>query len=217
MRKLLLTTTALLALTVVAKADVVLDFKLSGTGDNVVFQSINNNVAIGSFNGQHTGVVDFSDLSFNPLFTGASNGNDIKISNTNNLQVQVFDAQGGNVLPTATQVFSLKGTGDVTAFIYANDANDVPEAVKTFDLGVIDPNAQSGFTFTAINGEEMTRMVLVDIGGTIADYEHYRIDVAGGEVAAVPEMGTWGMMLLGFAGVGLMSMRKRRGAAFRLS
>ena len=34
-----------------------------------------------------------------------------------------------------------------------------------------------------------------------------------GPVAAVPELSTWGMMLLGFAGVGLLGMRKRKGEA----
>jgi hypothetical protein len=214
MRKLLLATTALLALSGMANADVVLTDKLSGTGDNVIFDSLVGNLAVGSFNGQHTGFVDFTDLSGNPLFTGAQNGNDIKISNTNNLQVQVFDSSL-NAFGTTTQVFSLKGTGDVTAFMFAVDANGVAEAAQVFDLGVIDPNAQSGFTFQAINGEVMTRMVLLDTGGSINDYEHYRIDAAPLPVAAVPEMGTWGMMLLGFAGIGLTALRRRN--SFRLA
>ncbi|HEY2243482.1 MAG TPA: hypothetical protein VGH47_04560 [Xanthobacteraceae bacterium] len=180
MRKLLLGLTALAAFATPAKADVVLDPMLSGTGDNVVFDSFNGNAAIGSFNGQHTGLVDFTDLSGNPLFTGAANGNDIKISNTNDLQVEVFDSTNTNVLTTSTQVFSLKGTGDVTAFVQATDG------LFHFDLGTIDPNAQSGFTLSAINGETMNLLTLVDIGGTISDYEHYRIDVAGPLVATTP-------------------------------
>jgi hypothetical protein len=207
MRKLLLISTALLALAAMpAKADVILDDKLSGTGDNVIFDSLVGNLALGSFNGQHQGFVRFTDLGGNPLFTGAQNGNDIKISNTNNLQIQVFDNSDVLVVGTTTQVFSLKGTGDVTAFIYAS-LNGVDEAVQVFDLGVIDPNAQSGFTFRAINGEIMTRMVLLDQGGQINDYEHYRIDVA---VAAVPGpivgAGIPGL----FAALGLWAMNRWR-------
>lgn len=183
-RLLLMTTAAVLFAAAPVKADVLLDPHLSGTGDNVIFDSLTGGLAVGSFNGTHTGFVNFTDLSGNPLFTGAANGNDIKISNTTNLSVQVFDTML-NVLPTQTQVFSLKGTGDVTAFISANDKFGNPETIKVFDLGMIDPNAQSGFTFTAINGEVMTLLRLLDTGGQINDYEHYRIDVAS-PLAAVP-------------------------------
>jgi hypothetical protein len=92
----------------------------------------------------------------------------------------------------------------------------VAEAVQTFDLGTIDPNAQSGFTFQAINGEVMTRMVLVDSGGNIADYEHYRIDVAAAAVPG-PIVGA-GLPGLVAAAMGLFGMnfwrRKRRETGF---
>jgi len=88
------------------------------------------------------------------------------------------------VIGTTTQVFSLKGTGDVTAFVQASDRFGNPEAIQTFSLGTIDPNAQSGFTFRAINGEVMTSLRLLDLNGNINEFEHYRIDVAA--VAAVP-------------------------------
>jgi len=175
------------------KADVILDTKLSGTGDNVVFESLNGNLAIGSFNGQNQGLVDFTDLSGNPLFVGAANGNDIKIANTSDLQVVVFDTTGMFVLPTSEQVFSLKGTGDVTAFVQATDG------LFTFDLGTINPNAQSGFTLLATNGESMTSLTLLDTGGTISDYEHYRIDVVPAPIAGAGIPGLLALCLWGFA------------------
>jgi hypothetical protein len=148
------------------------------------------------------GLVDFTDLSLNGSFTGAANGNDIKISNTSNLFVQVFDNTGTMVLPTFTQVFSLKGTGDVTAFVQATDG------LFTFDLGVIDPNAQSGFTFTATNGEVMTSLRLFDTGGVISDYEHYRIDVAAvpGPIAGA---GLPGLFALGMAWLARRRINRR--------
>jgi hypothetical protein len=182
-----------------------LDPHLSGTGDNVIFDSLSGNVAVGSFNGQHTGFVDFTDLSGNANFTGAANGNDIKISNTSDLQIVVFGTDKTTVLGTSTDVFSLKGTGAVSASVVATDGT------FTFNLGAIDPSAQSGFTFTAINGEAISKITLLDTGGVISNFEHYRIDVA----AAVPELSTWGMMLLGFCGVGLMAYRKRTDGSFR--
>lgn len=206
MRKLLLATTALLALAAFpAKADVLIDNHLSGTGDNVIFNAITTNLVVGSFNGQHTGLVDFTCLGGCGGFTGAQNGNDLKIANFSNLQVQVFDTSL-NVLPTATDVFSLLGTGDVTAFVTANEPGGGTK-LFTFDLGTITPNGQSGFTLTAINGETIDHFTLLDVGGTITDFEHYRIDVAP-QVAAVPEASTWAMMILGFFGIAGMAGRK---------
>jgi hypothetical protein len=194
MKKLLLASVFALGLaTTQASADVILDRHLSGTGDNVVFDSISGNVAFGSFNGQHTGFAQFTDLSGNSSFTGASNGNDIKISNTSDLQIVVFATDKTTVLGTATDVFSLVGTGDVTATVVATDGT------FTFDLGVIN-GAQSGFTFTAINGEAISKITLNDVGGVIQDFEHYRIDVASvpGPVvgAGIPGLLGLGMLVL---------------------
>src|SRR6516165_1699744 len=202
MRRMLFATVALLALAMPAKADVILDPHLSGTGDNVVFDSFSGNLAIGSFNGTHTGFAHFTDLSGNPGFAGSANGNDIKISNTNDLFIQVFDTTQTMVLGTSTQVFSLKGTGDVTAFVQATDGTFV------FDLGVIDPSAQSGFTLTAVNGEVMNSLTLFDNTGVITDYEHYRIDVAS---VPGPIVGA-GLIpwLLGTGCFGLYGLNRRR-------
>jgi len=209
MKKLLSTTALALALATPAMADVIIDNHLSGTGDNVVFNGLFGNLVLGSFNGQHTGVVDFTDLSGNPLFTGAANGNDIKIANTNNLQVQVFAPNGTTVLPTATDVFSLKGSGDVTAFVTANEANGTTQ-LFTFDLGQLSESAQSGFTLTAINGETINKFVLVDVGGTITDFEHYRIDVAT-VPAPVVGAGLPGLLAACLGLWGLSKRRRRRG------
>lgn len=179
--KLLLMTTAVvctLASATGASADVILDPHLSGTGDNVVFNQLTPNLVVGSFNGQHTGFVFFRDLSLDPNFVGAQNGNDIKIANTTNLGFSVFqNINETTQLYTLTDVFSLKGTGDVTAFVTAVDQFGNVEPIKVFSLGTINPNAQSGFTFTAVNGELIQNIRLFDSGGNIADFEHYRIDV----------------------------------------
>jgi len=205
MHKLLLAS-ALMLFSAPAYADVILDTHLSGTGDNVIFNSLIGSLALGSFNGTHQGVVDFTDLSGSPLFTAAANGNDIKITGTNNLQIQVFSL-AGVVIPTLTDVFSLKGTGDVTAFVTANEPNGTTK-LFTFDLGLLDPNAQSGFTLSAINGETINRFALVDVGGTITDFEHYRVDVAAAAVPA-PALGA-GLPGILSACIGVWALQRRR-------
>jgi hypothetical protein len=210
MKRIMLAAAAILATaTLSARADVILDPHLSGTGDNVVFDSLSGSLAIGSFNGQHSGLVDFTDLSGNSAFIGAANGNDIKIANTSDLQIVVFNSAGTTVLDTSTQVFSLKGTGDVTATVVATDGT------FTFNLGTIDPSAQSGFTLTAVNGEVMSKLTLSDSGGVITDYEHYRIDVASPLAVPGPAAGAGlpglGAALLGM--IGLNRFRRRRQVA----
>jgi hypothetical protein len=207
MKKLLLFTAAILPLaTAGAKADVILDPHLSGTGDNVVFDSFSGSTAIGRFNGMNQGIVDFTDLSGNPAFIGAANGNDIKISNTNDLQITVFNNAGTQVLDTSTQVFSLKGSGDVVAFVQATDG------LFTFDLGTIN-GAQSGFTLTAFNNETMSQLTLVDTGGTITDYEHYRIDVAAAVPGPIVGAGFPGAAFASLGMLWFQRNRKRRFAA----
>jgi hypothetical protein len=213
MRRFLLASVFALAIPIGAHADVIETPTGGSTGDLVTFQSLSGSTAVGSFNGQHTGIVDFIDLSGNAGFTGSANGNDIKIQNTSDLSVQVFNTAGTTVLDTSTQIFSLKGTGNITAFISANDKFGNPEAVKTFSLGAIDPNAQSFFTFSAINGESMSKMVLLDTtsGGNITDYEHYRIDVAAPAISGAPgpTMGG-GLPGLAFAAIGMLVLNRQR-------
>jgi hypothetical protein len=186
MRELCLSLFASAALIGAAHADVIVQNNLSGTGDNVIFNSVSGDLATALLNGQHTNIVDFRDLSGSTTFGASANGNDIKIVGTQNLFIQVMDALNSNVVGTTTQVFSITGTGDVTAFVQANDQFGNAEAIQTFNLtslfGALGPG-QNGFTFNAINGEVMTSLRLLDVNGTITDFEHYRIDVA---TAAVP-------------------------------
>lgn len=211
MKKLLATTALGLAmLASPAVADVTILNQLSGTGDNVVFDSFNgSNLAVGSFNGQHQGLVDFTCLATCAGFLGAANGNDIKIVNFSDLKVQVFDTGGSNVLATATDVFSVKGTGNLTVFVTANESGG-GQSLFTFNEGALG-SGQNGFTLTAINGETIDSFRVVDVGGTITDFEHYRIDVAA---SAVPEPATWFMMLLGFIGLAAAFKMKRRVVGF---
>jgi hypothetical protein len=186
-----------------AKADVVLSTQLSGTGDNVIADSVSTNSAVGHLNSPlHLDVVDYTGLTTG--FTGAASGNDIKIDNTVGIVIDVKDPTNTFEIGTTTQVFSLKGTGDVHLAVTATDGT------FTFDLGTIDPSAQSGFTLTAINGEVMTTLALLDVGGTITDFEHNRIDVA---LSAVPLPSAMWLFGSGLVGLTLMSRRRRARAA----
>ena len=229
MRRLLLLSTALvgLALAVPAKADVVLDTNgQGGTGNNVVFSSVaNSSLILGHLNGQNNEIVRFRDLSGNGNFSGSANGNDIKIINTRDLDITVFDAANLVQLGTTRDIFSLKGTGNVFFRLTVAEADGSLQTVNFTNAGagynLGNGNQQNGFDFKTINGEVITDLDLfLGVGGMINDFEHFRIDAAPiPQVAAVPEPATWAMMLLGFMGIVVMGARNRRrdGHAFRLA
>jgi hypothetical protein len=204
MKKTILVALGVLAMTSVAQASVLLDPHLSGTGDNVISDLLGSTTALGHLNGPHLDVVDYTGLTAG--FTGAANGNDIKIDNTNGLSIQVFDPTNTFVVGTTTQVFSLKGTGDVLLSVVASDGT------FNFDLGTIDPHAQSGFTLSAIDGEVMTMLTLLDIGGSITEFEHNRIEIAAAATPIPPAL----MLFAGGLGVLMMFGRRRERKQARL-
>ena len=215
MRKLLFATTALFALSGAAQADIILDTNgQGGTGNNVIFSTnVGGGLILGRLNGQNDEVVRFRDLSGNGSFSGATNGNDIKINNTSDLDITVFDRDNLVQLAVTRDIFSIKGDG--TLFIRAT-AREADGSFLDFNFSQVLHNGQNGFDLQAINGETIWDVDLRVVGGSIQDFEHFRIDVTP-QVAAVPEPATWAMMILGFLGVGGLAMRKRRqGAQMRL-
>jgi hypothetical protein len=189
MRKALALTAAITALAlsgvVSVKADVIVLDQGGSTGDLVVFDTKSATQVVGSFNGQHQGLVDFNCLTLCVGFTGAQSGNDLKINNFGSMSVQVFDSTGTTVLPTARDIFSITATAgsDVTLSVVANESGGGTQTF-TFDLlslfGPLGPG-QNFFSLTAVNGETINQFTIADTGGVITDYEHYRV-----EVAAVP-------------------------------
>jgi hypothetical protein len=80
----------------------------------------------------------------------------------------------------------------------------------TFDL---DPNGENKFGFLTSDGEQILNLhysFLTDgvAGGTVDSIRQVRINLA--ENGAVPEPGTWAMMLLGFGAAGVAMRRSRR-------
>jgi hypothetical protein len=219
MRRLLLAATTLIALAAPASADIILDTTgLGGTGNNVIFSSIiDNRLILGRLNGQNEEVVRFRDLTPtqdpNAPFTGATNGNDIKIFNTVDLDITVFDRDNLAQLGVTRDIFSIKGDGTLLIRVTALETDGT---FKDFNFSQELTSGQNGFDFRAINGEFIWDVDLRVVGGSIKDFEHFRIDVAP-QVAAVPEMSTWFMMIIGFAGMGTLAYRKHSGATFRVA
>jgi hypothetical protein len=175
-----------------AQATILLDETgIGGTGNNVIFSSIaSSNLILGRLNGQNDEVVRFLDRSaFNPdggilsgLFSGATNGNDIKIVNTSELDITVFDRTNLTQITTTRDIFSIVGTGTLLIRATALEADGT---FKDFLFSSILKNGQNGFDLKAIDGERIWDVDFRVVGGSITDFEHFRIDVAPG-VTAVP-------------------------------
>lgn len=214
MKKTLLATTMLVALASGAQADVILETKLSGTGDNVVLNSVLGDLALAQLNGQHFEFVRFRDLTGSTTFGAQSTGNDIKLTGSNNIFIQVFDAANLNVVGTTTEVFSLNGTGNAQAFVQAVDQFGNEEPIQFFNLGALTLTGANNFTLSAINGEVMTSVRITSIGeGGITAFEHFRIDVAPIPVAVPgPIVGAGIPGLVAALGMmfGLSRYRRRR-------
>src|SRR5580765_2824951 len=174
MKKILLVATILGALASGAQATILLDETgIGGTGNNVIFSSVaNSGLILGRLNGQNNEVVRFLDRSaFNPdggilagLFSGAANGNDIKIVNTSELDITVFDSTNLTQITTTRDIFSIKGSGTLLIRATALEADG---SFQDFLFSSVLSNGQNGFDLQAIDGERIWDVDFRVVGGSI--------------------------------------------------
>ncbi len=98
---------------------------------------------------------------------------------------------------------SLMGTGSVT-FNLTDDAG-TPFTFANLLLGP----GENWFGFDAVNGQSIATFGFTVNDGGVTSVRHVRITPAQVQ-GAIPEPGTWAMMLLGFAGAGIAIRRSRR-------
>ena len=132
---------------------------------------------------------------------------------------QSFDA------PTAgTYVFSGLWGVDNTASISV-DGHSVGQFLGPFGYSTFDQSHNFTFDVTLLAG---TNTISFDVNNTrpIADGGNgvspdgpLALNVQFSNVSAVPEPATWGMMILGFASIGLLAYRRKKnaGLAFRVA
>jgi hypothetical protein len=235
MRKLLLTTTTLLALALPAQAATTLHVSTSGTAD-----AASQDPALISSNSQF-------------FVRNVSNGQD-----SSSPTVLYFLRPDGSVAPTISGV-ELNGTtavgvtgptdtglnftaasGDFYTFIGLPSGNNsinfsnITTAFATnfgvtpTSFDVYQANVDAGFTgqsFLEVNGSFPAGTVIVPFGtgGLFTSWTNTGLDTGGDcigcgpgtQIGGVPEPSTWAMMILGFAGVGFMAYRRKSEPAFR--
>lgn len=100
-------------------------------------------------------------------------------------------------------------TGTIDFIISALSATGTAE---TFNFDEAIGTGDTFYAFLASNGESITNVYYSadNPPGSISIVKQVRIDLLGQMNSGVPEPATWGMMLLGFAGMGMVLRRSRR-------
>lgn len=157
--------------------------------------SMTGTTVMGTTNQTNTAV---SVRSNETITTTSSNGQSRFVASDGTLDVgSIFLTNGGTFTSAEFNLFNA-----------AADTSSVQITVngvtQSFALG----NGQNFFGFEATGGDVITSIAFNTNGSGVADLRQVRV---GGitAAAAVPEPGTWAMMLLGFGGIGV-AMRKRR-------
>jgi hypothetical protein len=97
--------------------------------------------------------------------------------------------------------------------IKAMDVVLTTSAGDTKTISISNANGSNIFDIIAGAGESFTSASFqTTVPNGFVDFKQLRLVLAGG-TAPVPEPATWGMMLLGFAGIGMAMRRRRSGSA----
>ena len=219
MKRFLLATTALLAMTALARADAI---TATATVDGTV-------VAVESAAG---GTLDVTNQAFGAAF----NLNSLTINSESMLAApgvlttNTFDVNqtmGGNHTLVLDIVASgLLGTGNLTSLLSSFSVSGLPAGwsitEQTFINGTLLSTTPS-FTGVSDAASDIENALLTNPFTAEAVYTVTSVgtgNLNGGidiQVAAVPEPSTWAMMILGFVGITFMGMRKRSGGQVRLA
>ena len=217
MRKLLLAATALLALTGASRADFVAINDLSFFALNLNNENVGATNSSGVDDGDTIGIASTRANGINltatgELFTTASGNATIKPDHGVVLDTLTFTPGAGFNFTSFSTRGQLETAGLVTITVNDNLGQSFtftePKDADFSPIGV-EAIAGSGEFITSV-----TVSTLVSGGFKEVKQESFGFGLSPA-VAAVPEASTWAMLIMGFAGIGLMGMRQR-GRKFRL-
>jgi hypothetical protein len=203
MRRVLITAlaTAAIALSATsAQAATVLNATCNGncfTGLDIVnlASATGTTVGVGNVDGitvNFTSTTDLLDLANGAATVSTHDGSGFG---------QLTFALLGGVGFTQADFGLLQGTSPFSVTIHTSDG-----AIST--VNIANPTGNEPFGIQADNGTFITQ---VDINATVGTYNTFKqLKLGGFSNGAVPEPGTWGLMLLGFGGMGMALRRSRR-------
>jgi choice-of-anchor C domain-containing protein len=144
--------------------------------------------------------------------------------------VRSLDLNGFEGLGSIKQNFTVTNGATYLVSFWLAGNPDGPPPIKSIGVDVnggfqtftFDSNGSSlnnmgwkeySFTFTAIGTTETLKFVSLDCGTGGKSPCSYGAALDNVSVSAVPELSTWAMMLIGFAGIGTLAYRRARKAS----
>jgi hypothetical protein len=181
------------------------------TDANILLTSGSNLTTVqGSFNGGGQTAVGTFTSSTDRLNADASGQAMISSATDASLNQLTFSLLGGATFTTATFDLFSAGTSGIAVTLNGLNAAGLPIVTEPFTL----TNGTNFFGVVGTGGDRFTGLSFSAADG-IVDFRQLRLGGVQTTMNAVPEPGTWAMMLLGFGGMGV-AMRRRRGATTRL-
>lgn len=164
-------------------------------GENVLSDTSMTALTVMGTTNQSNTLVSIS--SNETLTSTASNGQARFAAIDGTLDVgNIFLTAGGTFTLAEFNLFNAQGSTDSVAIT-------INGVTRNFAIG----NGQNFFGIQATGGDTITSIAFNANGTGVADLRQLRV---GGITAAVPEPGTWALMLLGFGAVGASLRRRRR-------
>jgi hypothetical protein len=155
-----------------------------------------------NFNGSATQTGVFTSVADNGNLSADASGQAVVTATTGLLNDLTFMTINGITFKTAT--FNITGSGIVNIF----GLNALGEATtESFTLGT----GSNFFGVTATGSDVLTGISFTSETG-VQDLRQLRLGGISTMTTAVPEPGTWAMMLVGFGAMGVAMRRRRRDA-----
>jgi len=216
MKKLLTAVTAVglvaAASTMSAKASIVLTQGASGTGNNILFNTVSGvgTTTLTTTTNQGVGVTFNSNRTLTATASGQAQVEAVSAPFVKDDYIAWFLTNGDG---TTKDVFGVNVPNSNGKNGDKNAATEITVYVNGGVLGTEAIPSNGFFTLTA-SGLDVINSVKVVFNGDVTDVEHFRITEAT-MTSGVPEPSTWAMMFMGFFGLGFMAYRKK--GSFRIA
>jgi hypothetical protein len=211
LKSLALASVAVLALSVAARADAI---NLTATVDGVAAGSASSPDGSLTVTNQSFGAFNLNSLSINSQTflssPGVLSSNTLDVDQTTTgthtlvLDITATGLAGPNALENFLSSFSVSGQSAGWSVVERTTINGTTLATTPVFTGVSDAasSINAAFAGTTFTADEHYTIMSVGEGSFNGG-----IDIS---VSAVPEPSTWGMMLLGFVGLGFMFRNRRK-------